>query len=223
MIQVIFCSRHLYNEKNEIDVSLELPTGTETVKRYMETAGIKDKNDLLISDYTIHELYAGSCGEYQNWVGADLNELNYLAERLEKMFNEDMFEEYCALLRMYQPQNTADMINLSYGFDKVSYDPEIKNNQKLGEYVVKNNLFEVSEDMKSFVDYNKVGELYLDTMKHSEDAGVMQVNEDGCICDMHKEQERHAYYDGMNIPDEYMILTEATFENEETPQQDIQN
>ena len=96
MIQVIFCSRHLYNEKNEIDVSLELPTDTETVKRYMETAGIKDKNDLLISDYTIHELYAGSCGEYQNWVGADLNELNYLAERLEKMFNE-VFKKCCFL------------------------------------------------------------------------------------------------------------------------------
>ena len=48
---------------------------------------------------------------------------------------------------------------------------QIKNNQKLGEYVVKNNLFEVSEDMKSFVDYNKVGELYLDTMKHSEVRG----------------------------------------------------
>ena len=80
------------------------------------------------------------------------------------------------------------MINLSYGFDKVSYDPAIRSNQGLGEHLVKNNLFVVPEDMKSFVDYNKVGQLYLYTMKHSKDAGMMQVDENGCICDSHKEQ-----------------------------------
>lgn len=62
--------------------------------------------------------------------------------------------------------------------------------------------------MKSFVDYNKVGQLYLYTMKHSKDAGMMQVDENGCICDSHKEQERYGYYDGVNVPEEYMILTE---------------
>ena len=44
---------------------------------------------------------------------------------------------------MHHPKSAADMINLSYGFEKVSYDPSIRNEQELGEYLVKNNLFAV--------------------------------------------------------------------------------
>ena len=221
MIQVTFCSKQLFEKKNEVDVSLRLPADAETMKRYLEAAGVKDMDDLLISDFRIHELYAWSCGEYQEWDKADLNELNYLAARFEELFEEDQDELYCDLLEMHHPQSAADMINLSYGFDKVSYDPAIRSNQDLGEHLVKNNLFVVPEDMKSFVDYNKVGQLYLYTMKHSKDAGMMQVDENGCICDSHKEQERYGYYDGVNVPEEYMILTEEVFEDQ--AQQHIQS
>ena len=186
MIQVTFCSKQLFEKKNEVDVSLRLPADAETMKRYLDAAGVRDMDDLLISDFSIHELYAWSCGEYQEWDKADLNELNYLATRLEELFEEDQDELYCDLLEMHQPQSAADMINLSYGFDKVSYDPAIRSNQELGEHLVKNNLF---------------------------------VN--GCICDSHKEQERYGYYDGVNVPEEYMILTEEVFEDQ--AQQHIQS
>jgi len=49
----------------------------------------------------------------------------------------------------------------------------------------------------------------------------MQVDENGCICDSHKEQERYGYYDGVNVPEEYMILTEEVFEDQ--AQQHIQS
>ena len=128
---------------------------------------------------------------------------------------------YDALLCMHHPKSAADMINLSYGFDKVSYEPKIRNEQDLGEHLVKNNLFAVPEYMKSFVNYKKVGQIYLYTMNLSKDAGMMQVNENGCICDSHKEQERYGYYDGVNVPEEYMILTEEVFEDQ--AQQHIQS
>ena len=83
MIQVTFCSKQLFEKKNEVDVSLRLPADAETMKRYLDAAGVRDMDDLLISDFSIHELYAWSCGEYQEWDKADLNELNYLATRLE--------------------------------------------------------------------------------------------------------------------------------------------
>lgn len=84
MIQVTFCSKQLFEKKNEVDVSLRLPADAETMKRYLDAAGVRDMDDLLISDFSIHELYAWSCGEYQEWDKADLNELNYLATRLEE-------------------------------------------------------------------------------------------------------------------------------------------
>ena len=83
MIQVTFCSKQLFEKKNDVDVYLSLPEDAETMKRYLEAAGVKDMADLLIGDFRIHELYAWSCGEYQEWDKADLNELNYLAARLE--------------------------------------------------------------------------------------------------------------------------------------------
>lgn len=221
MIQVTFCSKQLFEKKNEVDVSLGLPADVETMKRYLEAAGVRDMDDLLISDFRIHELYAWSCGEYQEWDKIDLNELNYLAARLGELFEKDQDEMYDALLCMHHPKSAADMINLSYGFDKVSYDPSIRNEQDLGEHLVKNNLFAVPEDMKSFVNYKKVGQIYLYTMNLSKDAGMMQVDENGCICDSHKEQERYGYYDGVNVPEEYMILTEEVFEDQ--AQQHIQS
>ena len=214
MIQVTFCSKQLFEKKNEVDVSLRLPADAETMKRYLEAAGVKDMADLLIGDFRIHELYAWSCGEYQEWDKADLNELNYLAARLEELFDEEQDEMYDALLCMHHPKSAADMINLSY-------EPKIRNEQDLGEHLVKNNLFAVPEDMKSFVNYKKVGQIYLYTMNLSKDAGMMQVNENGCICDSHKEQERYGYYDGVNVPEEYMILTEEVFEDQ--AQQHIQS
>lgn len=221
MIQVTFCSKQLFEKKKEVDVSLRLPADAETMKRYLEAAGVRDMDDLLISDFRIHGLYAWSCGEYQEWGKADLNELNYLAARLEELLEEEQDEMYDALLCMHHPKSAADMINLSYGFDKVSYDPSIRNEQELGEHLVKNNLFAVPEDMKSFVNYKKVGQIYLYTMNLSKDAGMMQVDENGCICDSHKEQERYGYYDGVNVPEEYMILTEEVFEDQ--AQQHIQS
>ena len=56
MIQVTFCSKQLFEEKNEVDVSLRLPADAETMKRYLEAAGVRDMDDLLISDFRIHEL-----------------------------------------------------------------------------------------------------------------------------------------------------------------------
>ena len=35
MIQVTFCSKQLFEEKNEVDVSLRLPADAETMKRYL--------------------------------------------------------------------------------------------------------------------------------------------------------------------------------------------
>ena len=101
MIQVTFCSKQLFEKKNEVDVSLRLPADAETMKRYLEAAGVRDMDDLLISDFRIHELYAWSCGEYQEWDKADLNELNYLAARLEELLEEEQDEMYDALLCMH--------------------------------------------------------------------------------------------------------------------------
>ena len=61
MIQVTFCSKQLFEMKNEVDVSLRLPADADTMKRYLEAAGVKDMDDLLISDFRIHDLYAWSC------------------------------------------------------------------------------------------------------------------------------------------------------------------
>ena len=44
MIQVTFCSKQLFEKKNEVDVSLRLPADAETMKRYLEAAGVKDIN-----------------------------------------------------------------------------------------------------------------------------------------------------------------------------------
>lgn len=56
MIQVTFCSKQLFEKKKEVDVSLRLPADAETMKRYLEAAGVRDMDDLLIThpSYGIH-------------------------------------------------------------------------------------------------------------------------------------------------------------------------
>ncbi len=51
MIQVTFCSKQLFEKKNEVDVSLRLPADAETMKRYLDAAGVRDMDDLRSSDF----------------------------------------------------------------------------------------------------------------------------------------------------------------------------
>ena len=68
MIQVTFCSKQLFEKKNEVDVSLRLPADAETMKRYLEAAGVKDMDDLLISDFRIHESTHGAVENIRNGI-----------------------------------------------------------------------------------------------------------------------------------------------------------
>ena len=61
----------------------DFPADAETMKRYLEATGVKDMDDLLISDFRIHELYAWSFVEnIRNGIKLILTSWNYLATRL---------------------------------------------------------------------------------------------------------------------------------------------
>ncbi len=199
-----------YNEGMLVGEWVHLPTTPKEMKEVFKRIGIGQVDDFgcpyeecFIADYDCY--VPGLCrgfGEYES-----LNELNYLAARLDEMdtCNLELFE---AVIEAGDCGNSAkDLINLVDNLDNYMVFSGVTNNYDLGYYYI---------EKSSCYDTDKLGRLgrYIDYEAFGRD---VRCKEGGCFTSagyvLHDGSSFTEYYEGTeDIPNEYRVLN---FEEEE--------
>ncbi len=180
---------------------LRLPTDRATLQSTFEHIGLSEGGEYFITDYSsiLSEL-TENLGEYEN-----LNELNYLAAKLQEMSKSGDLEMFSATLHLGKDTGSVkDLINLTDNLDRYSLFPEITDQEALGRYVVENGAYDLEAmgELADYIDYESLGR---DT----------QINEGGIfteqgyiVCDQSRITE---YYESVkDIPQEYLVTPDMT-------------
>ena len=199
-----------YNEGMLVGEWVHLPTTAKEMKEVFERIGIGQKDDFgcpyeewFIADYDCY--VTGLCrgfGEYEN-----LDELNYLAVKLDEMCSADLELFEVALELGDYGSSVRDLINLTDNLDGYMYLSDVDNDYDLGHYwLVESGCY----------DTDKLGTLvdYLDYESFGRD---VRFEESGCFTAngyvYHDGSSFVEYYEGReDIPNEHRVLD---FEEEE--------
>lgn len=151
-----------YNEGELVGEWVEFPVTKEELDAVYDRIliGHPDEfgnpyEEIFITDYDIDLPFKCNLGEYEN-----IEELNYLAKRLEELCKDD-FDKLCAVLMAGQSDsdNTPKgIINLSYNLDCYSFYDDIHSDRELGEYYAEIG-FDISKAgiLASYIDYDRLG------------------------------------------------------------------
>lgn len=142
-----------YNEGELIGKWVTLPTDSELLEKAFQQIEIGEEyEEYFISDY---ESPLGiKVGEYEN-----LDELNYLAHKLEDMNTKDL-EKYEAILEIESVSSINEYINLTENIDCYDIIPDVASKSELGQYVMEEMNGEILQQMMSFstyFDYDQYG------------------------------------------------------------------
>ena len=129
-----------------------------------------------------------------------LDELNYLAKRLDSLNEEERLVLQAVspkILKVGEDElvSPKDLINMTYGLDEVSIISNVGNAQQLGQFVIENDLHTdveaVPDDSVYLLDRTRIGQL-------------QQQNDGGVFIDgkyiVTAEYELPEVYDGKNLP-----------------------
>lgn len=210
-----------YNEGKLDGEWVALPTTKEKFSQVMKRIGIgshtcsvraKDLfgrlyEEWFIGDYDCEIDYLASClGEYEN-----LNELNYLAAKIEEL-DECDFKMFESVLEYYGGggiRGAADVINAIENLDCYQLYDGAYNERDLGWYLLEEsgfcNLDELG-NLRNYIDYEAFGRDYsFETEGGFVDSGYLEVID-----------STTTVYDGPDdIPDEYIILGNDEDDEEE--------
>ena len=189
-----------YNEGALVGEWVKFPTTAEELKKVFERIGIGAKDDFgqtyeewFITDYDcyVDGLY-DLLGEYAN-----LDELNYLASKLDDMSDHT--------------GSIQELINLTENLDCYDVYPDIHDHDDLGRYYIEElDAMQVPEHLRNYIDYEAYGrDIALEESGQFTDLGYVRDTGDSF----------HEYYDGErgSIPEEYRVMT---FQND-IPEEEI--
>ena len=194
-----------YNEGMLVGEWVHLPTTAKEMKEVFKRIGIGQKDDFgcpyeewFITDYDCY--VTGLCrgfGEYEN-----LDELNYLAARLDEMSDYD-FKLFEAVVEAGDcGDSVKDLINLTDNLDSYMVFSNVTNDYDLGYYYI---------EESGCYDTDKLGALsmYIDYESFGRD---VRSEEGGCFTSagyiLHDGSSFTEYYDGPeDVPDEYRVMT----------------
>ena len=193
-----------YNEGALVGEWVKFPTTAEELKKVFERIGIGAKDDFgqtyeewFITDYDcyVDGLY-DLLGEYAN-----LDELNYLASKLDDM-SQDEYERFQAAMEIGDHTGSIqELINLTENLDCYEVYPDIHDHDDLGRYYIEElDAMEVPEHLRSYIDYEAYGrDIALEESGQFTDLGYVRDTGDSF----------HEYYDGErgSIPEEYRVMT----------------
>ena len=193
-----------YNEGALVGEWVKFPTTAEELKKVFERIGIGAKDDFgqtyeewFITDYDcyVDGLY-DLLGEYAN-----LDELNYLASKLDDM-SQDEYERFQAAMEIGNHTGSIqELINLTENLDCYDIYPDIHDHDDLGRYYIEElDAMEVPEHLRSYIDYEAYGrDIALEESGQFTDLGYVRDTGDSF----------HEYYDGErgSIPEEYRVMT----------------
>ena len=193
-----------YNEGALVGEWVKFPTTAEELKKVFERIGIGAKDDFgqtyeewFITDYDcyVDGLY-DLLGEYAN-----LDELNYLASKLDDM-SQDEYERFQTAMEISDHTGSIqELINLTENLDCYDIYPDIHDHDDLGRYYIEElDAMQVPEHLCNYIDYEAYGrDIALEESGQFTDLGYVRDTGDSF----------HEYYDGErgSIPEEYRVMT----------------
>ena len=193
-----------YNEGALVGEWVKFPTTAEELKKVFERIGIGAKDDFgqtyeewFITDYDcyVDGLY-DLLGEYAN-----LDELNYLASKLDDM-SQDEYERFQAAMEIGDHTGSIqELINLTENLDCYDVYPDIHDHDDLGRYYIEElDAMQVPEHLRNYIDYEAYGrDIALEEGGEFTDLGYVRDTSDSF----------DIYYDGErgSIPDECRVMT----------------
>ena len=193
-----------YNEGALVGEWVKFPTMAEELKKAFERIGIGARDDFgqtyeewFITDYDcyVDGLY-DLLGEYAN-----LDELNYLASKLDDM-SQDEYERFQAAMEIGDHTGSIqELINLTENLDCYDVYPDIHDHDDLGRYYIEElDAMQVPEHLRNYIDYEAYGrDIALEESGQFTDLGYVRDTGDSF----------HEYYDGErgSIPEEYRVMT----------------
>lgn len=193
-----------YNEGELVGEWVKFPTTAEELKKVFDRIGIGQKDDFgqpyeewFITDY---DCYVGALydklGEYEN-----LDELNYLASKLEEMGQGEYAQFQAAMEVGDHSGSLQEIINLTDNLDCYDLYPSIQDYDDLGRYYIEElDAMQVPEHLRNYIDYEAFGrDVAMDESGDFTDLGYVRDTGDTF----------HEYYDGEpgSIPEEYRVMT----------------
>ena len=150
-----------YNEGALVGEWVKFPTTAEELKKVFERIGIGSKDEFgqtyeewFITDYDcyVDGLY-DLLGEYAN-----LDELNYLASKLDNM-SQDEYERFQAAMEIGDHTGSIqELINLTENLDCYDIYPDIHDHDDLGRYYIEElDAMQVPEHLRNYIDYEAYG------------------------------------------------------------------
>ena len=192
-----------YNEGELVGEWVKFPTTAEEMKKVFDRIGIGQKDEFgqpyeewFITDY---DCYVGALydklGEYEN-----LDELNYLAAKLEEMGQGEYAQFQAAMEVGDHSGSLQEIINLTNNLDCYDLYPSIQDYDDLGRYYIEElDAMQVPEHLRNYIDYEAYGrDVAMDESGDFTDLGY--VRDTG--------SSFHEYYDGEpgSIPEEYRVM-----------------
>ena len=202
-----------YNEGALVGEWVKFPTTAEELQKVFERIGIGSKDDFghpyeewFITDYDCYvDGRYEMLGEYEN-----LDELNYLASKLEELDDHD-YEHFQAAMQVSDYTGSVkDLINLINNLDKYEIYPGVDDYSDLGRYYIDEvGVMEIPEHLANYIDYEAYGrDVAIDEMGQFTNYGYVRDTQESFT----------EYYDGdrESIPDEYRVFGTAEKSEEKT-------
>ncbi len=193
-----------YNEGELVGEWVKFPTTAEEMKKVFDRIGIGQKDDFgnpyeewFITDYDcyVSNLY-DKLGEYES-----LDELNYLASKLDEMSRGE-YEQFQAAMEIGDHSGSVqEIINLTENLDCYDVYPDIHDYDDLGRYYIDElDAMQVPEHLRNYIDYEAYGR-------------DVAMEEGGDFTDLGYVRDTGSrfveVYDGEHgsIPEEYRVMT----------------
>ena len=193
-----------YNEGELVGEWVKFPTTAKELEEVFKRIGIGQKDDFgqpyeewFITDYGcyVDGLYS-KLGEYES-----LDELNYLASKLDEMDQSDYAKFQAAMEIGDYTSSLQEIINLTENLDCYDIYPDIHDYDDLGRYYLEElEASKVPAHLQNYIDYEACGR-------------DVALEENGTFTDQgyvwDTREAFHEYYDGErgSIPDEYRVMT----------------
>lgn len=185
-----------YSAGTLTDAALTFPTTTEQVQAALRSIGVDGLRyeEIIITEYAASVPgLAPALGEY-----AKLDELNYLAVRLDALTPEQR-EVFAAAVRHGEyAGNLPDLINLTFNLDCYELLPEVKTYEDYGRLLVDSERdFTLAEKARYYFDFAQYGE-------------ETAINEGGELTPQgyifNNRSPCRKVYDGQSVPQEYRVF-----------------
>lgn len=186
----------LYASGTLTNAVLTFPATMGQVEQALSSIGVDGLRyqEIIITEYSASIPGLARClGEYDS-----LDELNYLAHRLQGMTPEEQTRFAAALCHGEYGGNLRDLINLTYNLDCYTLFPEVKDYESYGQYLVESRReFYLPAQARFYFDYAQYGE---DTA----------INEGGELTKQgyiyNNRSPFREIYDGQTVPTEYRVF-----------------